>query len=206
MLLNALHSYGCGQPASARSQSGCRPAWPRSGQVTPRKLPGQAQLETASSRTWSISLSFGLGTTNSQAPAGPAPGSLAPCAWSCAIIRAVAKANCTHPQPLSTPQSGSQAALQSDGLRWGGAKPAGRYRGRSGSICGGRGAGPPAPEPLPAAAQRLPTFLWQPAASQPVWRIPPTLGRSLARIELASGLRQAEQPPRIGLYRPGWEE
>ncbi len=72
----------------------------------------------------------------------------------------------------------------------------GRNRGRSGSTYGSPGAGAPAPEPVPAAAQRLPRFLWQPAASQPVWLLPPTPGRSLARIERASGRRQAEKPLR----------
>jgi len=66
--------------------------------------------------------------------------------------------------------------------------------------------GSPAPEPVPAALQRLPKFLWQPAASQLVRLIPPTLGRSLARIERASARRQAEKPPKIRLYSPGWEE
>jgi hypothetical protein len=78
----------------------------------------------------------------------------------------------------------------------------GRNRGRSGSTYGSPGAGAPAPVPVPASAQRLPKFLSQPAASQHVWLIPPTLGRSLARIERASGRRQAEKPLKIGLYSP----
>ena len=63
-------------------------------------------------------------------------------------------------------------------------------------------AGAPAPEPVPAAAQRLPKFLWQPAASQPIWQITPTLGRSLARIGRASGRRQAEKPLRNRALQP----
>ena len=76
------------------------------------------------------------------------------------------------------------------------------WGGDDGAVPGGA----PAPAPVPAAAQRLPRFLWQPAASQHVWLIPPTLGRSLARIERASGRRQAEKPLKIGLYSPAWEE
>ena len=63
-------------------------------------------------------------------------------------------------------------------------------------------AGAPAPEPVPAAAQRLPKFLWQPAASRPVWLIPPSLGRSLAGIERASGRQQAEKPLRNWALQP----
>src|SRR5438045_9648816 len=74
----------------------------------------------------------------------------------------------------------------------------GRSRGRSGSTCGNPGAGELAPEPVPAAAQRLPRFLWQPAASQNVSVIPPRLGRSLAIVGQASGRRQAEIFVKIG--------
>ncbi len=63
-------------------------------------------------------------------------------------------------------------------------------------------AGAPAPEPVPAAAQRLPKFLSQPAASQPIWLLPPTLGRSLARTERPSGRRLAEKPLRNRALQP----
>jgi len=86
------------------------------------------------------------------------------------------------------------------------ARICGRSRGRSAPTSGSPDAWAPAPAPVPAAAQRLPAFLRQPAASQYVWLIPPTLGRSLARIERASGRRQAEKPPKTGLYRPAGEE
>ena len=72
-----------------------------------------------------------------------------------------------------------------------------RNRGRSDSTYGSPGAGAPAPEPVPAAAQRRPKFLWQPAASQPVWLIPLTLGQTWARVECASERGQAEKPLRI---------
>ena len=75
----------------------------------------------------------------------------------------------------------------------------GRNPSSSGSTYGSPSAGVPAPEPVPAAAQRLPQLLWQPAASQPVWLIPPTPGRSFARIEPASGRRQAETPLKFRL-------
>jgi len=56
-------------------------------------------------------------------------------------------------------------------------------------------AGAPAPEPVPADPQRLaiPKSFWQPA-SQLVWLILPTLGRSLVRKESAFGRQQAEEP------------
>src|ERR1039457_4413247 len=76
----------------------------------------------------------------------------------------------------------------------------GRNRGRSGSTCGNPGAEAPAPEPAPAAPQRLPRFLWQPAASQHLWLIPPTLGRRLAMLGRATGWPQAEKIFERALY------
>jgi hypothetical protein len=76
----------------------------------------------------------------------------------------------------------------------------GRNRGRSGSTCGNPGAEAPAPYPGLAAAQRLPRFLWQPAALQHLWLIPPTLGRKLAMPGRAPGWPQAEKIFKRGLY------
>ena len=76
----------------------------------------------------------------------------------------------------------------------------GRNRGGSGSTCGNPGAEAPTPEPAPAAAQRLPRFLWQPAALQHLWLIPPTLGRRLAMPGRAPGWPQAEKTFKRALY------
>jgi hypothetical protein len=70
----------------------------------------------------------------------------------------------------------------------------GRSRGKSGSIHGSLAAGPLAFPPVPAAAQRLPGFLWRPVAWRDVGLIPPTLGRS------AAGLRQASAWAQVGKH------
>jgi hypothetical protein len=57
------------------------------------------------------------------------------------------------------------------------------------------------PEPDPAAAQRRPRFLREPAAWQRLWLTPPPLGRLAAIMGQLSGGSQSERTGRIALTR-----
>jgi hypothetical protein len=78
----------------------------------------------------------------------------------------------------------------------------GRSRGNSGSTCASRGARAGAPEPVPAAVQRLSMFLWPPAAWQRVWLISPSPERMSRTLAQLPGPEQAEHLAKTAL-QPG---
>ena len=77
----------------------------------------------------------------------------------------------------------------------------GRSSDRSSSIYGRLGAGALALPPVPAAAQRLPRSLWQPAAWDYEGLAPPSLGRRRAPVGRTPACTQVGRPVNRGLDR-----